>query len=152
PTYHLRPPARKCSCANCVTPIPEEPAGERDLLRPCRRPVPHHHSDAASLGGKFILSSFTRKAYTSDSSSMILAVGLPAPWPARVSMRINTGASPLWQDCNIAANLNECPGTTRSSVSPVVTSVGGYCVPGFRLWYGEYLNSTSKSSFLSGEP
>jgi hypothetical protein len=39
----------------------------------------------------------------------------------------------LETSCNLAANLKLCPGTTRSSVSAVVMSVGGYDVFGFRL-------------------
>ena len=35
------------------------------------------------------------------------------------------GSSPTCACCKAAANLNECPGTTRSSVSAVVTIVGG---------------------------
>ena len=27
---------------------------------------------------------------------MIMAMGLPPPWPALVSMRMSTGASPVW--------------------------------------------------------
>ncbi len=38
-------------------------------------------------------STFTRNAHWSAVSSMILAVGFPAPWPARVSMRIRIGLS-----------------------------------------------------------
>ena len=38
-------------------------------------------------------------------------------------MRTSTGAGPAWQACNRAANLKLCPGTTRSSVSAVVTSI-----------------------------
>ena len=41
---------------------------------------------------------------------MIFAVGFPLPWPALVSMRINTGAGPACADCISAANLNECAG------------------------------------------
>ena len=52
----------------------------------------------------------------------------------------------------MAVNLKLCPGTTRSSVSAVVTSVAGYFVPGFRLWYGLYLSSAANSSALSLEP
>ncbi len=39
---------------------------------------------------------FPRKAQRSATSSMTLAVGLPAPWPALVSMRRRMGASPPW--------------------------------------------------------
>ena len=49
------------------------------------------------------------KAQRSAYSSMTLSVGLPAPWPARVSMRAKTGASPAWQYCSLAMNLKLCP-------------------------------------------
>ncbi len=51
----------------------------------------------------------------SARSSMILLVGLPAPWPALVSMRISTGAGPACAACSAAANLKLCAGATRSS-------------------------------------
>ncbi len=41
-------------------------------------------------------STLTRNASSSAASSICLAVGLPAPWPARVSIRISAGLS---QDC-----------------------------------------------------
>ena len=56
---------------------------------------------------------------------MSLVVGLPAPWPALVSMRIRTGLSHDWAACSAAANLKLCAGTTRSSWSAVVIRVGG---------------------------
>ena len=56
--------------------------------------------------------------------------GLPSPCPAAVSIRASTGASPPWQCCSSAVNLKLCAGTTRSSWSPVSTSVAGYDVPG----------------------
>ena len=46
-----------------------------------------------------------------------------------VSMRASTGASPAWACCSAAVNLKLCAGTTRSSWSPVSTSVAGYAVP-----------------------
>ena len=52
-------------------------------------------------------------------------MGLPAPWPALVSMRIKTGFSHDWAACNAAANLKLWAGTTRSSWSAVVIRVGG---------------------------
>src|SRR6185437_4286941 len=70
-------------------------------------------------------STFTRKAQRSACSSIILATGFPAPCPALVSMRIITGAGPAWAAWRAAANLKECPGTTRSSWSAVVTNVAG---------------------------
>ncbi len=59
--------------------------------------------------------SLTKKAILSAASSIILAVGLPAPCPARVSMRIKTGWSPVCAACIVAAYLKLCAGTTRSS-------------------------------------
>ena len=56
---------------------------------------------------------------------MSLVVGLPAPWPALVSIRIRTGLSHDWAACSAAANLKLWAGTTRSSWSAVVISVGG---------------------------
>ena len=44
-------------------------------------------------------------------------------------MRASTGASPAWACCSAAVNLKLCAGTTRSSWSPVSTSVAGYAVP-----------------------
>ena len=80
-----------------------------------------------------------RKAYMSAASSIRFDVGLPAPWPAFDSMRMSTGASPAWQYCIWAANLNEWAGTTRSSWSAVITSVAGYSTPSRMLCSGEYL-------------
>ena len=64
---------------------------------------------------------------------MSFDVGFPAPWPAFVSIRIKTGLSPDWAAWSAAANLKLWAGTTRSSWSAVVISVGGYDVPGLRL-------------------
>src|SRR5439155_15697301 len=100
----------------------------------------------------FISRFLTRNAHWSAASSMIFAVGRPAPWPARVSIRASTGAGPDWQYCSWAMNLKLWLGTTRSSVSAVVTSVAGYAVPGFRLWYGEILYSALNSSGSSELP
>src|SRR5258708_4024783 len=49
-------------------------------------------SSYISLGLSF--SERTRNAIESEASSITLAVGLPAPWPARVSMRMSVGWSP----------------------------------------------------------
>ena len=62
-----------------------------------------------------------------------LLTGVPAPWPARVSIRSRIGASPAWARCSAAANLKLCIGTTRSSVSAVMISVAGYFVPSLML-------------------
>jgi len=62
-----------------------------------------------------IPSVFTRNAQRSPISSMIFVVGLPAPCPAFVSMRIKTGLSQPCAACSPAANLKLCAGTTRSS-------------------------------------
>ncbi len=61
----------------------------------------------------------------SANSSMIFSVGLPEPWPARVSMRISLGCGPVLAAYNAAVYLKLWPGTTRSSVSAVVTSTAG---------------------------
>ena len=60
----------------------------------------------------------------SASSSITLASGFPAPWPALVSTLIRIGPPPpaAWSR---AANFLAIPGATRSSVSAVMTSVGG---------------------------
>ena len=68
---------------------------------------------------------FARKAHWLAQSSTSIQVGLPAPWPARVSMRMSTGFAQAWAYWSAAANLKLCQGTTRSSWSAVVTSVGG---------------------------
>src|SRR5262249_52850019 len=60
---------------------------------------------------RHIPSSFDRKARRSAHSSMIFDNGLPAPWPARVSMRIRAGRSPDWAACSVAAYLKLWPGT-----------------------------------------
>src|SRR5436309_4223703 len=88
------------------------------------------------LGG-WIFSSRAKNAHRCAASSMILPVGLPAPWPARVSMRIRMGASPAWAAWSAAAYLKLWAGTTRSSWSAVVMSVAGYLTPGLTLWSGE---------------
>src|ERR1044071_5376856 len=67
----------------------------------------------------------TRNAQRSACSSMILLVGLPAPCPALVSIWMSTGLAQPCAACRAAVNLNECPGTTRSSWSAVVTRVAG---------------------------
>jgi hypothetical protein len=54
-----------------------------------------------------------------------LVDGLAAPCPARVSMRMRCGFGPIAAACNAAAYLKLCPGTTRSSVSAVVTMIAG---------------------------
>src|SRR5207248_3016966 len=68
---------------------------------------------------------FTRNAHRSACSSMSLLVGLPAPCPALVSIWMRTGLAHACAACRAAVNLNECPGTTRSSWSAVVTKVAG---------------------------
>src|ERR1051326_3457654 len=57
----------------------------------------------------------TRNAIRSACSSMTLLVGFPAPCPAFVSISISTGCEPACAAWSVAVNLNECPGTTRSS-------------------------------------
>ena len=56
---------------------------------------------------------------------MRIQVGVPAPWPARVSTRTRIGLSQFCACWRAAPYLNECHGTTRSSWSAVVTSVAG---------------------------
>ena len=60
----------------------------------------------------------------SASSSMILLNRLSDAVPALVSMRMRNGppAPAAWSR---AANFFAMPGSTRSSVSAVITSVGG---------------------------
>ena len=62
---------------------------------------------------------FQRNAQQSAVSSIFLVVGVPAPCPERVSIRIKIGAGPPWAACRAAPNLKLCIGTTRSSVSAV---------------------------------
>ena len=82
----------------------------------------------------------------SACSSMIFVVGLPAPWPARVSTRISIGFAPSYAFCSAAANLKLCAGNTRSSWSAVVISVGGYFAPALMLCSGEYAYSALNSA------
>ena len=74
------------------------------------------------------------------------------PWADIVSTRISTGFAWLASACNVAAYLNECAGTTRSSWSAVVIIVAGYFAPGLTLCRGEYAYSALNSSGLSLEP
>src|SRR3546814_6349047 len=52
---------------------------------------------------------FAAKAYLSAASAMILSVGLPLPWPARVSTRIRCGLSPASACWSAAVYLKLCP-------------------------------------------
>ena len=54
-----------------------------------------------------LVTAFHINARMSDSSSMILLIGLPDPCPALVSMRIRAGFEHPWAACKVAANLNE---------------------------------------------
>src|SRR3546814_15445281 len=65
---------------------------------------------------------FAAKAYLSAASAMILSVGLPLPWPARVSMRIRCGLSPASSCWSAAVYLKLCPGPQRSSWSADATN------------------------------
>ena len=47
----------------------------------------------------------TRNAHWLAQSSTSIQVGFPAPWPARVSMRMITGFGQAWACCSAAANL-----------------------------------------------
>jgi hypothetical protein len=71
-----------------------------------------------------------REASQSVASSMRLLVGLPAPCPARVSMRMRTGFGRLCAAYSAAANLKLWPGSAGSAV---VTIVDDYLVLAFRL-------------------
>jgi serine/threonine-protein kinase len=70
-----------------------------------------------------------RNAKISASSSISFETGLPAPWPAFVSIRIRIGVASALASCSRAANFMAIPGKTRSSVSAVMISVGGYATP-----------------------
>ena len=76
-------------------PPPEgRPERHREALRPRHDTPPVPRRDLPGVAFPYsIPRDRTRKAHTSAASSMILAVGLPAPWPARVSMRMSTGLS-----------------------------------------------------------
>ena len=50
------------------------------------------------------------KASMSAPSWIFFGVGFPPPWPARVSMRIRTGAWPPCAACSVAAYLKVCAG------------------------------------------
>src|SRR5699024_1828830 len=96
--------------------------------------------------------SFSKNAKKSTHSSMTLAVGFPMPCPAFCSRRSTTFESGLAFSSNVAANFFACAGTTRSSVSAVAISMGGYVCPSFTLWSGEYAYMNGKCSGLSGSP
>ena len=78
----------------------------------------------------------TRKAKRSAASSILFVVGLPAPWPALVSIRIRTGSGPACAAWSVAANLN-VPRNHAVIVVRVVMRVAGYRVPGLMLCSGE---------------
>lgn len=92
------------------------------------------------------------KANISDTSSITLAVGFPAPCPALVSTWMRSGLVCLLLRpttyCRVAMNFSECRGTTRSSWSAVSSSVEGYWMPSssgsLTLCSGEYLRKTHK--------
>mmetsp|Transcript_9872 Transcript_9872/g.29839 ORF Transcript_9872/g.29839 Transcript_9872/m.29839 type:complete len:209 (-) Transcript_9872:2124-2750(-) len=108
---------------------------------------------------------FAANAIRSLVSSITMAVGFPAPWPARTSMRDSSGlrcALPPGRStfastcCSVAVSLCECSGTTRSSWSPVAISIAGYCpappAGGRTLCSGLYGKMYSNSSARSGFP
>ena len=64
-------------------------------------------------------------ARMSARSAICLLVGLPAPWPALVSIRISPGADPPCTAWSAAIYLKLWPGTTRSSVSAVAARIAG---------------------------
>ena len=59
---------------------------------------------------------------------------------------------PAPEVCSLAANFMAMLGATRSSVSAVITSTGGYFVPARTLWYGEYASRTLNWSGSSALP
>lgn len=68
--------------------------------------------------------------YTNKKKLTDFDVGLPAPCPDLVSMRISSGCfccgnKPILS-CSVAINFKECRGTTLSSWSPVNNKVAGY--------------------------
>src|SRR5438552_16664804 len=75
--------------------------------------------------GVFIRSSRTKNAHRCDDSSMILDVGLQAPCPARVSMRMRIGVWPACADCRVADYFTLFVGATCSSISAVVMGGAG---------------------------
>lgn len=94
-------------------------------------------------------------ANMSETSSITLAVGFPAPWPALVSTWISRGLlcfrlrpTMYWR---VAMNFRECSGTTRSSWSAVRRSMDGYWMSSvsgnFTLCSGEYLKG--KDTFMT---
>ncbi len=110
--------------ASIAAETPEIPAPTTQISAECSRndgrTVTAHH---ARLGAKGffqhayepIFSALFRNTYRSAHSSICLVVGLPAPCPARVSMRIRIGAGPSCACCSVAAYFKLCPGITRSS-------------------------------------
>lgn len=96
------------------------------------------------------------KANISDTSSITLAVGFPAPCPALVSTWMRSGLVCLrlrpTTYCRVAINFSECRGTTRSSWSAVSSSVAGYWMPSssgsLTLWSGEYLRRVHKYLYI----
>jgi hypothetical protein len=79
-----------------------------------RRDVSPGLVPAVPSTGAGILRAFATKPNWSAMSSICIHTGLPAPWPARVSMRIITG---FGQDCALqfGGELVAVLGTTRSS-------------------------------------
>jgi hypothetical protein len=63
----------------------------------------------------YIFNTVLRNVNRSAHSSMRFEVGLPAPWHARVSIRIRIGAGPPCACCSVAAYFRLWPGITRSS-------------------------------------
>ena len=104
----------------------------------------------------WIQSMFRQRAMNanmSETSSITLAVGFPAPWPALVSTWISRGLfcfrlrpTRCWR---VAMNLREWSGTTRSSWSAVRRSMDGYWISSasgsFTLCSGEYLKGKGTS-------
>src|SRR6185437_12159848 len=92
-----------------------------------------HRRKATTYNGT--LSSKSRNASSSVSSSATFVIGFPAPCPALVSTRRRIGldASPC-ASCIRAAIFRACIGSTRESLSAVVKSIAGYFVPSTTWW------------------
>ena len=75
-------------------------------------------------------SSFNRNASISVHNATFSSIDEPIPCPAVLLVRNSTGwLVPL--ACRRAAILRDCMGSTRASLSPVVSRIAGYCTPSF---------------------
>jgi hypothetical protein len=100
-------PRHSKSHAPPILPVSARPCA-RHWLRLCQ-PRVDLMAGRASLGRRYCgagtSSAASRNAHWSAISSMRFSVGMPAPCPARVSMRIRIGAAPAWACWSAAANL-----------------------------------------------